>query len=47
MSRNRYKVASFVAILLFAFALPVSAGDNAAADFSLVGGEETASVHPG
>ncbi len=47
MSRNRYKVASFVAILLFAFALPVSAGDNAAAVFSLVGGEETASVHPG
>lgn len=42
-----YKVAALVAVLSCAFALPVCAGDNANAAFSLVGTGQTASVRPG
>mgnify|MGYP006135330427 CR=1 FL=1 len=45
--RIRCEIAQFVMILLFAFVIPASAGDNAEAIFSIVGGDQTASVRPG
>jgi hypothetical protein len=47
MVMSRYKAAVLAAVLSCAFSLPVCAGDNAGAAFSLVGAEQTASVRPG
>jgi hypothetical protein len=47
MVMSGYRAALLAAVLSCAFALPVCAGDNAGAAFSLVGAEQTASVRPG
>lgn len=47
MVKNRCGVASLVIIMLLRFVVSANVGDNANAIFSIVGGEQTASVHPG